>query len=436
MHIKELHIDGFGIFIDLDLKDLPNGLVLLSGENESGKTTMMEFIRTMLFGFKRKGSHNDYPPLRGGEHGGKIQVIMQDGSNYVISQSRQTAKIVSPDGELSKEAFFDRYFKGIDRLTFERVFAIGLQELQGLDVLSQENVRTRLLSASSGLGIASVSDVMRNIDRELSALVKPHGKQQIINSLARELKEKEKEIKEIQSKPMEYAKCKLELDKLEQELTELRDKSLLIKRRLGHIGQLLQACDPWVKVCSAENNVKELEFAHNFPVNGLERFEDLKNEIEELKLEEGSLEIENNKINRKISNITIDSNILDQKENIERLYSEREKLASALEDYPRINKNMELSEDDLKRRLRELGKDWESQEVKEVDTSIQVRHYVQEIGNKINICERKRDQVSAKLENHTELVNELKMRLTEAQNSLNSLECCPSEQVGGNWALN
>ena len=280
MYIQEIHIDGFGIFHDLSVRDIPNGLILFTGENESGKTTLMEFIRTMLFGFARKGSHNDYPPLRGGNHGGKMQVVMQDGSSYTISQTRHGSTVVGDNGESDKTAFLDRFFRGIDRPTFERVFAIGLKELQGLDVLSQENVRTRLLSAGAGLGVASVPDIMRNIDRELNDLIKPRGKQQIINRLSRELKDKENNIKEIQGQVFEYASNEEELIKIEGRVSKSQKESITIKKRLEHIEQLLLAREPWVNLCSAREHVRELGFAQEFPTNGLERFENLKEEIE------------------------------------------------------------------------------------------------------------------------------------------------------------
>jgi uncharacterized protein YhaN len=48
MHISGFHIDGFGIYHDQGVQDLPMGLVLFVGDNESGKTTLMAFLRTVL----------------------------------------------------------------------------------------------------------------------------------------------------------------------------------------------------------------------------------------------------------------------------------------------------------------------------------------------------------------------------------------------------
>ncbi len=66
---------------------------------------------------------------------------------------------------------------GLDRDTFKHVFAVGLEELQGLGVLSQEGVRGRLFAAGTGLGSASVPEVMGNLKKESENLLtkgRPH----------------------------------------------------------------------------------------------------------------------------------------------------------------------------------------------------------------------------------------------------------------------
>ncbi|MCD6327095.1 AAA family ATPase, partial [bacterium] len=50
MRICELFLDGFGIFHDQRVSDLPPGLSVFFGENEAGKSTMLAFVRCMLFG--------------------------------------------------------------------------------------------------------------------------------------------------------------------------------------------------------------------------------------------------------------------------------------------------------------------------------------------------------------------------------------------------
>ena len=66
MKILSLHIDGFGKLNDLDLS-FEDGLNVLYGKNEAGKSTLHTFIRGMLFGIER-------------QRGRPVQGLIRDGS--------------------------------------------------------------------------------------------------------------------------------------------------------------------------------------------------------------------------------------------------------------------------------------------------------------------------------------------------------------------
>ena len=61
MKILSLHIDGFGKFHDRDIS-FEDGLNVVYGKNEAGKSTLHTFIKGMLFGIERqrgRASKND-----------------------------------------------------------------------------------------------------------------------------------------------------------------------------------------------------------------------------------------------------------------------------------------------------------------------------------------------------------------------------------------
>ncbi len=61
MRIAALQIDSFGVLRDTLLTRLPPGLVLIQGDNEAGKSTLLWFIRGMLFGFPDGRSRDPRP---------------------------------------------------------------------------------------------------------------------------------------------------------------------------------------------------------------------------------------------------------------------------------------------------------------------------------------------------------------------------------------
>ena len=56
MIIQSLRIDRFGKWKGLKLKNLETGVNLFYGPNEAGKTTLMQFLRTIFTAFRRIGS--------------------------------------------------------------------------------------------------------------------------------------------------------------------------------------------------------------------------------------------------------------------------------------------------------------------------------------------------------------------------------------------
>ncbi len=74
MRVTGWYVEGFGILNAFEARDLPAGLIVFEGPNEAGKSTLLAFLRGVLFGFPRviKGKRPHYPPLRGGSHGGRV----------------------------------------------------------------------------------------------------------------------------------------------------------------------------------------------------------------------------------------------------------------------------------------------------------------------------------------------------------------------------
>ncbi len=61
MRLLDLHIDGFGKFHDRDIA-FEDGINVIYGKNEAGKSTLHTFIRGMLFGIEKqrgRASKND-----------------------------------------------------------------------------------------------------------------------------------------------------------------------------------------------------------------------------------------------------------------------------------------------------------------------------------------------------------------------------------------
>ena len=61
MKITDVRVDGFGVWSGLEVRDLSRNMTVFFGRNEAGKTTLMQFIRTVLYGFSAKRRQSKSP---------------------------------------------------------------------------------------------------------------------------------------------------------------------------------------------------------------------------------------------------------------------------------------------------------------------------------------------------------------------------------------
>lgn len=178
MRIKDIQIDGFGVWTGLSVDSLPDGMTLFYGPNEAGKTTLMQFVRAMLYGFTADRREKYLPPVHGGTPGGAMRVT-GPGGGYQIRRHSQltdagvtgTLTVTGQDGLSQGQHRLQSLLGQIDEPIFTNVFAIGMRELQELSTLDDTAAADELYKLSSGLDRVSLVDVLRGLRGGRKALV-------------------------------------------------------------------------------------------------------------------------------------------------------------------------------------------------------------------------------------------------------------------------
>src|SRR5206468_9066774 len=134
-------IDGYGVLRDYTVEGLSPGLTVLLGPNEAGKSTLLAFIRGVLFGFPdRRRREPQYAPRGGGAHGGRLFLRGPAGLHVLERDAgrRGPARLTLPDGTLAGEDELAGLLGGADRALFRSVFAFNLGELQSFESLTED----------------------------------------------------------------------------------------------------------------------------------------------------------------------------------------------------------------------------------------------------------------------------------------------------------
>src|SRR5262245_20107798 len=143
MKIESIHIEGFGVWNDHNWGDLSPGLNVFHGPNETGKSTLMAFIRSVLFGFDRRGQARRYEPLNGGTHGGWLDVRVDSGAVRIERKAGRHVRgtVTIYDGETTgADPELEKLLAGMTRTLYHNVFAFGLEELEQFHTLQDNEI--------------------------------------------------------------------------------------------------------------------------------------------------------------------------------------------------------------------------------------------------------------------------------------------------------
>ncbi len=194
MKIRTIEIENFGHFHAFRLEAPETALWQITGENEFGKTTLLEFIRRIFWGFPdRRSSLNPYPAVNsGGAYGGRIVLELASGETITAERlgtgKNSTFRLIRGDGRQETEEAWKKLL-GISENFYRNVYAFTLDELGELKLLEQEEIRSRLYGAGIACGTLSLPALGAAFDKRADALCKLQGKNNPVTGLCAELRE-------------------------------------------------------------------------------------------------------------------------------------------------------------------------------------------------------------------------------------------------------
>ncbi|MGA1791340.1 MAG: ATP-binding protein [bacterium] len=287
MQIREIHIDGFGIFSDRHIAGLGPGINIVYGDNEFGKSTILEFIRRILFGFPRSSpGTNPYPALAGGPYGGKLVCELKNGKMVTIARTTGThggqVSLLMDSHEFSGQDAVSQILDHITRTFFENVYAIGLDELQEVKSLQEEKVKGFIYGAGLGLGGISLDDIKGAFRAAADALYRPRGSTQRIPEIYSSIKHLEKQIRDIQGNLSKYDHLVNSRSRLIEEVKDLDGRIRKMQRDQQSLENKNKLYPAYLKLVKADSELSQLECVPDFPEDILEKLDTLKREHSDL----------------------------------------------------------------------------------------------------------------------------------------------------------
>ncbi len=246
MKILELALYAFGPFTDavLDLSAGQEGLHLIYGPNEAGKSSALRALRQALFGIPAQSSDSfvhPYSKMRIGltlraDDGRTLQLIRRKGNRNTLLGADGTTPLA--------DGMVERFLGGLTEVEFKSRFALDHEELiQGGKAILQGGGELGAVLFQAGGGLKNLVEVRRKLDRELDELFRPGGgsKRRINTELSdlREANEAKRKTALHSSEWLEHDTARREASmRLAEIELRLREKHAE-KRRLERLGEAL-----------------------------------------------------------------------------------------------------------------------------------------------------------------------------------------------------
>ncbi|WP_226038015.1 ATP-binding protein [Aquibacillus saliphilus] len=287
MKILSANIYGFGKWQDQQIDFRDKGLVIVSGENESGKSTLRQFILFILFGFPPK-KRESYLPKTGGKMGGRLKVSTREQGIFTIERihdrNNGAAVCFLTNGVTEDEKWLKESIGGIDYRTFQSIFSFNSSDLNQLHTIKADQLGEVLL----GIGMTGSDQIYqteKKLDSHLNQMFKPQGKKPEVNEQLINLEEIKKRLNDLKTEENSYHEKKNletkvieEIDELQQELTIWKKKQLYIEKQIQVSPLLNEFHETHQQLCLYKKDGE-------FPENGIDRYNYLKEQLMPLKSE-------------------------------------------------------------------------------------------------------------------------------------------------------
>ncbi len=391
MRIERLQIDGFGYFFQREVGPLDVGLTVIAGPNEAGKSTLLAFVRAILFGFPARGSDYHYPPLTGGRHGGRVAIIADDGQRYTVERHRGPrggqATVTAADGSQRDGVALPELVGHASLDLFQSVFAFGLDELQDMGSLSGAEVSGRIYSA--GIGASSLPKVLRELEAEQGGIFTVRGRKHHVANVLAEMQEVDSKLEELSAQAAEYGDLTTHLVDVERDLRTVDQRRAAFQSRIRELDRFKRGWGELAPLLELEGQLDGIPPFEGFPEDATVRLDNLEGQLRvaEQEMREAAEELERAE---GVADVTIsDEALLQEGDAVEHMRRRLGSFQDSVRHLPEREADLRGMQRALDDGIRDLGPGWDEARVVGSDTSMTVHDEVGQWGQRLTETDQK-----------------------------------------------
>lgn len=307
MRIHELEVDRFGVWREVTFPFHERGVTVLYGPNEAGKSTLMRFVRGVLYGFQpgdevEAGRRSDWLACSGAlkvSHQGKTYRIHRHSEKGTRGRLEINGQVIPQQSPLLQEIV-----GGASEALFRDVFAIGLTELQQLATLSGDEIASRIYGLSLGREGEQIVRAQQAFARTEQHLIDPEHRKGEIFSLTQQLAELDRELERVGQPAQRHSRLNDQIIKHDATVEELKRRQRNLQHDSRGYDFLGRVWEPWHKHRHLDQKLKQLPVT-KLDIELLKGFDDLELQLSEVDEERKQLIDQARKLQKQVETIQL-----------------------------------------------------------------------------------------------------------------------------------
>ena len=374
MQLKQLHIDRFGVWSDLDLSLSDEEINVFYGPNEAGKTTLMRFVRGILYGFDLTQADQESIRRHPDQKWSGQLTLEHDGQTFSLIRTLDPSH---PEGRLTIEApnpdriekWLNQLHEDVDRQTFEQVFAVGLSDIQELSTLNESDAADFLYNLTLDADARNLIQAGDDVRQRADHLWKAGQDENRIDDLMRQRQEILDELDSVEDHGSRFHELEQQRARLDGLIRDMRHRQDTLSQELKGHEFLQRVWQPWNRVEELTRELKSLPASGSIPDDAERQLADIEKEAAAAQKVRDSLEREAEQFKTDASRIAIDERFDRHSCSIRGLVNQR----AVVEELDRQFSETEERSDKLRRELDQqlsvLGHEWNADRIARIDTS-------------------------------------------------------------------
>ncbi|APU71074.1 ATP-binding protein [Companilactobacillus crustorum] len=258
MKLVKANIYGFGKWVDQKF-NFEQDYQVIFGSNEAGKTTLLNFIQSILFGFASARGDNkylQYKPKNSSKYGGELIFKADDDSTWTVK--RVTGKgdgtvTLFHDDQQVPESLLSEIIGNFTKDDFENTHVFDDRSILSIYSLDEDKLETEVMSIGA-VGSKEWLATAEKLNHDAEDIYKPRGQKQPLIVNLKKNDELLEEKSEIENQQVAYQRVKNQLNQTQAEFNE--NESLLkqasdrennlqaLDKKWSRYEQLLQNSNP------------------------------------------------------------------------------------------------------------------------------------------------------------------------------------------------